>query len=105
MPCSTQCIPRRQRSWITTSPRILWALIRLPVVTVLLALEPLVSLVLVGVFVLGTGTAVILRLSGDVPEFHFWGMTALSFGNLLALSAYRALIGLLCRSPQRVRNT
>lgn len=97
MPCSTQCIQRGRRPWITTGLRVLWALIRLPAVTVLLALKPLVSLVLVGIFVLGTGAAVILRLSGDVPEFPFWGMTALSFGSLLALNSYRALIDMLSK--------
>ena len=95
MPCSTQCIQRRRRSWITTGLRVLWALIRLPAVTVLLALEPLVSLVLVGIFVLGTGAAVILRLSGDLPDLPFWWMLAFSFGSLLALNAYNTLIGLL----------
>ena len=95
MPCSTQCIQRGRRPWITTGLRVLWALIRLPAVTVLLALEPLVSLVLVGIFVLGTGAAVILRLSGDLPDLPFWGIMAFSFGSLMVLSVYFVLIGLL----------
>ena len=97
MTCSIQYVPRHRRSWITTSLRVLWTVIRLPAVTVLLALEPLVSLVLVGIFVLGTGTAVILRLSADLPDLPFWGMVALSFGSLLAVSAYHTLAGLLSR--------
>ena len=105
MACSTQRITLHQRTWITTSLRVLWALIRLPVVTVLLALEPLVSLVLVGIFVLGTGAALLLRLSGDLPNLPFWGMVAFSFGSLLALRVYCALIGLLSRQPRRVTIT
>ena len=95
MPCSTQRVEHRCPRQIGTGFRVLWTLIRLPAVTVLLALEPLVSLVLVGIFVLGTGTAVILRLSGDLAKLPFWGMVAFSLGTILALTAYRALIELL----------
>lgn len=97
MPCSTKCIPGHRRSWITTSLRVLWALIRLAAAIVLLALEPLVSLVLIGILVFGAGAAMILRLSGDQSNMPFWGMMACSFSSLLALTAYRALIGRLSR--------
>ena len=102
MPCSTQRIEHRCPRWIGTGFRALWTLIRLLAVTVLLAFEPAVSLVLVGILVLGTGAAVTLRLSGDLPNLPFWWMLALSFGSLSALTAYRALIGLLSRWSQRV---
>ena len=97
MPCSTQRIEHRCPRWIGMGFRALWTIIRLLAVTVLLALEPLVSLVLVGIFVLGTGTAVILRLSGDLPDFPFWGIVTFSFGSLLALTPYRSLIGIISK--------
>jgi hypothetical protein len=55
----------------------------------------LVSLVLTGAFLLGTAGTLILRLSGDLPDFPFWGMVSLSVATLLALTAYHALIDLL----------
>lgn len=86
-----------RRSWPTTCARILWDIVRLSVLTVLLVLEPLVSLILTAVAVFGLAAAVILQLSGNLPHYPFWGMVAFSAGSLLALTAYRTLIGIASR--------
>lgn len=71
---------------------ILWQVIRLPVLAVLLVLEPFVSLVLTAFGFLGILVALILRFAGDLPHFPFWTMMAFSIGALLVLMAYHALI-------------
>ena len=77
--------------------RILWDIARLPVLAVLLVLEPLVSCILAAVAVFSLAAAVVLRLSGDLQHLPFWGMLTFSVGSLLALPAYRALIDLFSR--------
>jgi hypothetical protein len=74
---------------------ILWNLLRLPVLAVLLALEPFISAALTVVGILGIAAALILKLSGDLPGMPFWGMIAASVGMLLVLTVYRALIAIL----------
>lgn len=72
-----------------------WQIVRLPLLALLLALEPLVSLVLSVFGFLGIPVTIILKCSGDLPHFPFWGMMAFSIGSILVLMAYEALIGLL----------
>ena len=71
---------------------ILWQLIRLPVLAVLLVLEPFVSLILTGFGFLGIVVALLLKLSGDLPHFPFWEMITFSVGALLLLMTYHLLI-------------
>lgn len=71
---------------------ILWQIVRLPVLAVLLVLEPFVSLVLTAFGFLGIVVALILRFTGDLPHFPFWLMIAFSVGAILLLMAYHALI-------------
>ena len=71
---------------------ILWQVVRLPVVAVLLVLEPFVNLVLTAFGFLGIVVALILKLSGDLPHFPFWTMMVFSVGSLLLLMAYHFLI-------------
>ncbi|MBW4053456.1 MAG: hypothetical protein HIU85_18735 [Proteobacteria bacterium] len=71
---------------------ILWQLIRLPVLAVLLVLEPFVSLILTGFGFLGIVVALLLKLSGDLPHFPFWEMITFSVGALLLLMTYHRLI-------------
>jgi hypothetical protein len=92
---STLRTPADRLRLIKRGARILWAAVRLPTAALLLALEPLVSLVLTGAFLLGTAGTLILRLSGDLPDFPFWRMLAFAIVTLLALSAYHTLLGLL----------
>lgn len=76
---------------------LLWQAVRLPAVALLLLLEPLVSLVLTGLGMAGVLVAIILKCSGDVPHFPFWGMMACSIGCALLLMVYHALIRVLAR--------
>ena len=88
--------PAHQSS-VTGLLRVCWLLVRMPALAVLLALEPAVNLVLTAAGVLGIATALILRSSGSLPQFPFWGMLGFSVGVLLLLSAYHALLGILAR--------
>lgn len=76
---------------------LLWQVVRLPVLAVLLVLEPLVSLVLTAFGFLGIVVALILKFSGDLPHFPFWLMIAFSVGAILLLMAYHALISMFSR--------
>ena len=76
---------------------MLWQIVRLPVLAVLLVLEPFVSLILTAVGFLGIVVAVILKFSGDLPHFPFWEMVGFSVGALLLLMTYHVLIGILSR--------
>lgn len=84
----------------TTTLRILWFLwqvVRLPVLAMLLVLEPFVSLILTAFGFIGIVVTFILKFSGDLPHFPFWLMMAFSIGAILILMAYHALIGLFSR--------
>ncbi|MGH8217595.1 MAG: hypothetical protein ACREUT_03345, partial [Steroidobacteraceae bacterium] len=48
---------------------LLWQVVRLPVLAVLLVLEPFVSLILTAFGFLGIIVALILKFSGDLPHF------------------------------------
>ena len=76
---------------------ILWQIVRLPVLAVLLVLEPFVSLVLTAFGFLGIVVALILKLSGDLPHFPFSLMMAFSIGAVLLLMAYHVLIEIFSR--------
>lgn len=76
---------------------LLWQVVRLPVLAVLLVLEPFVSLILTAFGFLGILVALILKFSGDLPHFPFWLMMGFSVGAILLLMAYHALIGIFAR--------
>ena len=77
--------------------RCLWHSVRLPALAILSALEPFISLVLVGAAFIGISAGIILRCSGDLPGFPFWGMVAFSTSALLLRIAYQNLIAVLSR--------
>jgi hypothetical protein len=77
--------------------RWLWRLACLPVLLLLLVLEPLISFLLAGLALLGLLTTLFFYLVGS-PEFPVWTMLALSIGFALALVPYHALIRLLSDS-------
>ena len=91
--------PRKTRAEtsIRAVARILWQALRLPVLAVLLVLEPFISLILVGAAAIGIIAGLTLRCSGDIPDFPFWTMAALSLGAILLLMAYHILITVLSR--------
>ena len=75
--------------WLT------WQAIRVPVLALLMILEPIVSTVLVAAALLGTLTAFFWKLASDRPDFPFFGTLALSLGCFLLLTLYHGVIRLL----------
>jgi hypothetical protein len=59
---------------------LLWQAIRLPVLALLMILEPIVSALLVATALPGTLTALFWKLVSDRPDFPFFGVLALSVG-------------------------
>ena len=90
---------RRIRSARTSTAlsvlRVLWRLVRVPLLAVLLALEPIASVILTAVGVLGITAALILRLSSVLPQLPFSDMLGFSAGALLLPAGYPALIEML----------
>jgi hypothetical protein len=76
------------------SVRWLWRAACLPVLLVIVILEPLVTFVFSGLALLGLLTTLFFYLVGP-PEFPVWTMLALSMGFAIALVPYHALIRLL----------
>jgi hypothetical protein len=74
---------------------LIWQATRLPVLALLMILEPIVSTVLVAMALLGTLTAFFWKLASDRPDFPFLGMLALSLGCFFLLTLYHAAIRLL----------
>lgn len=90
-----ESLRRRKLPWSVLW--ILWQVVRLPVLAVLLVLEPFVSLILTAFGFLGIVVALILKFCGDLPHFPFWMMMAFSIGAILLLMVYHALIGAFAR--------
>lgn len=76
------------------SIRWLWRAACLPVLMLLVILEPLVTFVFSGLALLGLLTTLFFYLVGP-PEFPVWTMLSLSIGFAIALVPYHALIRLL----------
>jgi len=76
------------------SIRWLWRAACLPMLMVLVILEPLVTFVLATLALLGLLTTLLFYLVG-LPEFPVWTMLALSLGFAIALVPYYALIRLM----------
>lgn len=92
---------RRDRSTVVHVSRgvlgLIWQAVRIPVVSVLVLLEPVVCFVLAALAILGVIAAAFWKLSGTVPAFPLWGMLAFSSGSLALLAIYYALIRLFTR--------
>ena len=74
--------------------RWLWRVVCLPVLMLLVILEPLVTFVFAALALLGLLTTLFFYLVGP-PEFPVWTMLTLSLGFAIALVPYHALIRLL----------
>ena len=70
---------------------IIWHAVRLPVLMLLVILEPVVSFVLGGAALLGVLMTFFWKLVGP-PTFPFWTMLTISLGFGFALALYQALI-------------
>jgi hypothetical protein len=71
--------------------RGLWLLVRLPVFTLLVILEPVVALVLGGLALAGVLTTIFF-VSIQAPHFPAWTMLTISIGFGLALMFYEAVL-------------
>ena len=76
--------------------RWLWWLVRLPVVMLLVILEPVVSLVFGGLALLGVLMVLFYNLI-RLPHFPTWTMLSLSVGFAIVVRLYRGLIQVLAR--------
>ena len=74
--------------------RWLWRVACLPVLTLLVILEPLVTFAFAALALLGLLTTLFFSLVGP-PDFPRWTMLGLSLGFALALVPYHLLIRLL----------
>jgi len=73
---------------------VLWQGVRLPVLLLLVILEPVVSFVLSAAALLGVLTAIFWKLVGP-PHFPFFLVLGISLGFEFALVVYHALLRLL----------
>ena len=87
----------RGRTLVWSLLWLLWQVVRLPVLAVLIVLEPFVSLILTGFGFIGIVMALILKFSGDLPHFPFWLTMGCSVGAILLLMAYHLLIRIFSR--------
>ena len=76
--------------------RGLWFLVRLPVFTLLVILEPIVAFVLGGLALAGVLTTIFFVLI-HAPHFPAWTMLAISIGFGFALTFYKALLRVFSR--------
>jgi hypothetical protein len=88
------------RSFLLGVGRVLWNVIRVPIVAVLLLLEPVVSFVCSAGLVLGLVTCIVWELSAAGPKFPLGKMLVFSFGCPVILFLYQALLSLFVRDPQ-----
>jgi peptidoglycan/LPS O-acetylase OafA/YrhL len=87
----------RDYTWGTT--RLLWHVLRPPVLVFLVILEPVVRFVLGALALLGVLVALFFKAYG-VPHFPFTLMLGASVGLGLMLAGYKALLDLLGRERQ-----
>jgi hypothetical protein len=74
--------------------RATWAALRLPILALLVILEPVVRMVLAGFALLMTLTALFFACVRPLPAFPFWGMLAVAIGSVGLLALYYALVRL-----------
>jgi hypothetical protein len=85
---------RRTRQGVRNTPGLHQDLVRLPVLMLLVILEPVVAFVLGGLALAGILTTIFFKLI-EAPHFPAWTMPCLSIGFGLALVVYEATIRLL----------
>ncbi len=82
------------RSIPISSLRWLWRSLCLPVLLVLVILDPVVTFLLTGLALVGLLATLFFYLVGP-PEFPKWAMLTVSLGFAVVLMGYQALIRLL----------
>ena len=84
-----------QPSRLKSTMRVLWKATRLPVLGVLLLIEPVIKYVLGSAMVLGVFASIAFEISAAGPRFPFIAMLALSLSFGVALFLYYGLVSLL----------
>ena len=74
--------------------RLVWQLIRLPVLILMAILEPIVSVVLMGLATLGVLMCFFYEFLVRAPHFPFWLMMGISLSFAFLLMLYYALMRL-----------
>jgi hypothetical protein len=69
--------------------------VRLPILALLLIVEPIVRIVLSWAALLGLLCSFLFEFAGNTATFPFWGMVAFSVGCSLALMGYYMLLSAL----------
>ena len=91
--------PARETGPLATSAlvalRFAWHSIRMPILAVLVILEPFVSVVLSALTVLGIFFALFFRYLVRLPHFPFWLMLGISVGCAVFLMLYYGIIRIL----------
>src|SRR5882762_2458263 len=82
------------RSLLRGLGRVLWNVIRVPIVAILLLLEPAVRFVCSAGLILGIVTCIVWELSAAGPKFPLGKMLVFSFGCPVLLFLYHALLSL-----------
>jgi hypothetical protein len=83
--------------WLRGPLQLIWRVIRLPILTFLVILQPVVGLVFGGLALLGVLTSFFFKLTGAAPHFPFLTMLAISVGFGLVLMGYEGLISYASR--------
>jgi hypothetical protein len=84
------------QGWPVALLRVTWTVIRLPIFTLLVILEPVVALMLGGLALAGVLTTFFFVII-HAPHFPVWTMLALSIGFGLALKSYESLLRVFSR--------
>jgi hypothetical protein len=79
--------------------RLAWDVLRVPALTVLVILQPVVEFVLCTSALLVLLSAILLKLTTHRPEVPFWGMVAVSVGCVWALALYHGVMRILSVRP------
>jgi hypothetical protein len=91
--------PAREPGRLATSAlvalRFAWHSVRIPVLAVLVVLEPFVSIILAALTVLGVFFALFFRFLVRLPHFPFWTMLGISAGFATILMFYYGIIRIL----------
>jgi hypothetical protein len=77
--------------------RIVWTVIRIPILIVLAFLEPFVRFILTGIAILSVLTALVSKGSSVPPPIPFWVMMCVSLGCLMVVPAYHVVIRLFSK--------
>ena len=88
------------RSFLRGIGRVLWNVIRVPIVAILLLIEPVVNFICSAGLVLGLVTCIVWELSAAAPKFPLGKMLLISLGCPVIAFLYHALLSLFVRDPR-----